>query len=133
MRNSKFLVLSMVILFSGCTHGGKDPTYADFRKAWAMENRALHEKLKSNPMFRFPSYTKDQYMVDMHHQNSKIVDTVKSFEMIELGTSPSAFVICVKSKDIAMCDNSLSPVVDRIKMGGELPDLKSLMDQVRGP
>lgn len=81
------------------------------------------------------SFGESAYREKMSAQNPDLYRELQKFDELKLGSSPSSFVVCVKSiKDnIAMCDNSATGVMDRVKVETPLPDLNSLMDQVRGP
>lgn len=126
------LLLAVFLLSAGCAH--RDKTLADFRQVWGMENRRLHETLRKRQGFYFPKYTKEDYLADMDKQNKDLATFIRSsFEQVELGTASSVFVICVKSEDVAMCDNSMTAFVDRIRMNDTKIDLLKLMDEIRGP
>lgn len=128
----RILFFITVISAVSCAH--RDKTFSEFREVWGMENRRLHETLRKRPGFHFPEYTKQLYLADMEKLNKDLAKFIRSsFEQVEVGTASSVFVVCVKSENVAMCDNSMTAFVDRIRMEDTNIDLIKLMDEIRGP
>lgn len=127
------------VMATGCATAPRGPKasgdFKDFRTEFALANRKIHESLKFTPGFSFMSFGKDAYRAKLKAQNPALDRELDSFDEVVVGTSPSSFVICVKSlkEKIAICDNSGTAVVDRVKVTNPLPELRELMDEVRGP
>lgn len=81
------------------------------------------------------SFGESAYREKMRAQDPGLYRELEKFDELKVGSSPSSFVVCVKSvkENIAICDNSGTAVVDRVKVTRPLPELETLMDEVRGP
>ena len=128
----RYLIPLMLVL-SSCS-STPDTSYTEFRKVLAFQNTKLHQKLASDPKFKFLSFTLDDYKKLMAEQSPNLLKQIEAFDEVQLGTAPYVFVICMKSakNNILICDNSKSPMVDRIKTIAPLPDMKKTMDEIRG-
>lgn len=127
-------LVCLVALLSAASCAHRDKTFSEFREVWGMENRRLHQVLRKRPGFHFPNYTKEQYLTDMDKLNKDLATFIRSsFEQVEVGTASSVFVVCVKADNVAMCDNSMTAFVDRIRMDDPNIDLLKLMDEIKGP
>ncbi len=132
------IALLILMLTAGCASPSAPKAtgdFKDFRSEFALANRKLHESLKFTTGFSFMSFGESAYREKMREQNPELYRELETFDELKVGSSPSSFVVCVKSvkENIAICDNSGTSVVDRVKVTTPLPDLQTLMDEVRGP
>jgi hypothetical protein len=122
-----------MISLVGCASKSIDPTSSDFRSRLAEENHQLHTSL-TKAHFDFLHMTKEQYFELLAKEDKNLVNEIKNFDEVILGTSPAAFVICMKSvkAGISICDNGYTAQLDRVKMNKDI-NLTKLMDEIRGP
>lgn len=122
-------------LMLSCATGASDPSDKEFRQIFADENHRMYQTLMTVSGFKFREFNLEDYRFRMQKQNPDLLKQINSFDEVQLGTSPRAFVVCVKSiaRNVAVCDNGSTAFVDRIKVDKPLPDLQKLMDEIRGP
>ena len=129
------LFLCHTPLFFGCTSAEKSANAKEsFRAVLARENYKLHQDLSSQGDNRFTHLDLPQYYVLMEAQSPALAKEIKSFSKVELGHTNQVFVICVSNESplIAICDNSSTAFVDRVKVT-PIESLSALMDEIRGP